>query len=251
VQIKTTVQNMGAIDTSGLNVLKLVGEALSSTTYENLKLDALSISESSLTRCTFKNIETRSASFGGGRKQSLYTDCVFEQCDFEVSVAGNARFIGCEFKSCKLVHIFGVALELIDCTFPSTTIRSSVFHGKVPADSPLSAYRKLNVFRDNDFSLSELIDTDFRGGIELVEHCMPRGRGYFFVDDIPRALHAAEVLANGLTEHSDQKSLHKFTRRLTFAQNQGQKSTFLLTSELGALEDEWRRIMAGKPAHLG
>jgi hypothetical protein len=244
VRFKTTVQKRGQIDTAGLKLLTVVGQELSAVAYEDLHLDAISVSESKLTGCVFRNVRTRSASFGAGRKQSVYTDCLFDRCDFEVGVAGNARFVGCEFTSCKLAGIVSVTLELIDCEFSATTVRGCVFHAKVPVSSPVYRDRKLNEFRGNDFSRAELIDTDFRGGIELEERHLPHGRGYLLVRDIPGALQAGEVLSRSLAEPSDQRNLQKFMRRLTFAASQGQTSVLLLTSELGGLEDEWRRLIA-------
>jgi hypothetical protein len=242
VKPKVHVAKRGAIDTSKLRVLRIRRQVLVSARHESLKLDGISISESQLESCVFKDIQARSVSLGSGRGQSVYTNCTFERCTFEISSAGNTRLIGCEFRDCVLRGIVGNALEAVGCSFLGGRIERAVFYGALPP-SRAGLSRRSNEFRDNDFSSTTLLDTSFRGGINLNAQRLPTGRGYLLVNDIHKALVSGEKLILSLPD-SDKRSLKRQLFFLTLAEKWGQESVLLQTGELGALEDEWRSLIA-------
>ena len=244
MKLRVNVTKKGQINPADLRMLTIGKEVVTGRRYADLELDGFQVGESKLTSCVFSNIRSSSVSFGAGQKQSVYTDCVFERCEFEVAAAGNARMIRCEFRDCVLKRILGVALELVGCRFVDTTIKESVFHGTVSQRSGAYRSRQVNEFRNNDFSGATLEDTGFRGGIDLAAQRLPTGKGYLLVNDIPRARQTARVLIASLGP-SDRKLMEKFLIYLELAEKNRQRATLLLTSELGALEDEWRSLMNG------
>jgi uncharacterized protein YjbI with pentapeptide repeats len=241
VKFKASVVKRGVIDASQLLHLSIQRQVLVSAFYENLQLDGISVSGSQLDSCVFKNVQARSVSLGAGGDQSVYRNCVFEHCAFEVASAGNTRLVGCEFRDCVLRRVIGNALEVVGCKFPGSRIQSAVFYGALPR-SRAGLSRRYNEFRDNDFSGTTFLDTSFRGGIDLNAQRLPTGGGYLLINDIHQALATGEKLMSSLPE-TEKRSLKRQMTYLTLAAKSGQQSTLLLTAELGALEDEWRKLI--------
>jgi len=142
---------------------KLVGESFS-----DRRLMGFSSEACQFLSCKFERMHIESASFGGGRSESLYEDCSFDGSEIYGS-PGIARFERCTFRDVRIEGFFSLAGSFIDCVF-SGDIRGSVFHGSLP-DSIYGP--RDNEFRGNDFREARLVDVDFRGGIDMSKQQMP------------------------------------------------------------------------------
>jgi hypothetical protein len=164
-------------------------------------------------RCRFANLTIDDASFGSGMEQSEYTDCIFERVRMTPNAGGFTKFTRCTFQDVDISRWQGDYLELIDCVFVGK-IRTSLFWGSPPPGSrqryesdvqwlrkrgqmvPLGyeamALRETNEFRGNDFSRAELLDTAFRGGIDLDLQRLPMGASYVYLPDAAAALTIAD-----------------------------------------------------------
>jgi hypothetical protein len=96
------------------------------------------------------------------------------------------------FKEVDLRDWFCFTVELIDCTF-SGRMRGAFFNGTVPEESRSVVGRERNEFRGNDFSQMELIDVDFRTGIDLFQQRLPSGPEYLYLPDAAEAVQRARA----------------------------------------------------------
>src|SRR5258708_159475 len=140
VKLKVAVRSRGRMPPSHDNGLILRSESRTDEHFEQARLSGISISSCHLTRCVFSDVHAESVSLGGGQSQSVYTDCVFNSCDFVFSAVGNVRLLGCRFEDCRLSHLLGNNLEAIGCSFPRTRIIKGVFNGKTVPSLVLPGY---------------------------------------------------------------------------------------------------------------
>jgi hypothetical protein len=131
-------------------------------------------------RCRFDKLRTDGASLGAGRDQSEYVDCSFDRVRFRLGPGGVTRFVRCSFEDVRLKDWFCFQVELVDCVF-SGTLKKGWFNGSVPNDRIEMAGRARNEFSGNDFSGMELIDVEFRTGIDLTRQRLPSGRDYLYI----------------------------------------------------------------------
>jgi hypothetical protein len=224
---KVRVRKVGKVSPAHLNVFTMKGEARKDERFEKARWTAISISASHLERCSFDDVHSESANMGGGLTQSTYTDCLFQDCDLVFGVIGNARFTRCRFLRCRLSHIFGTQLEMIDCAFPETSIRKAVFHGTFSALKGSPA-RDRNIFSGNDFSEADLVDVNFRGGIDLTKQILPSGSDYIYISDTQIAAKiAAESAAELGPSSPDTKRAKSLQRMLEFYHSHGQNQQLL------------------------
>lgn len=239
-KLKVKVVSKGRIPPSHVNHFVIKGETRADERFEKVRWDAISISASELVRCFFGDLHARSANFGGGLSQSTYTDCIFEDCDFVFGVIGDARFSRCRFNRCRLSHIFGTKLEMIDCSFPETRIERAVFHGTSRATMSGETKRKRNEFTGNDFSTADLVDVGFRGGIDLTKQVLPTGRDYVFVADTAGASTVAQHIAELDSKSREGKRAQSIQKSLKFLCSSGQRQALLRLSGFEALADQFR-----------
>jgi hypothetical protein len=117
---------------------------------------------------------------------------------------------------------------MIDCGFPETTVRASVFHGISGAAQDGSPKRKRNEFIGNDFSSADLIDVDFRGGIDLEKQMLPTGSEYIYIADTQVAAKLSSAFAAELDPQlADAKRARSIQRLMEFYQSNGQKQQLL------------------------
>jgi hypothetical protein len=154
--------------------------------------NTFAVAESIFSNCDFGNVRIEDASFGGGRRQSTYTDCNFDGARIGFGTAGNARFVRCSFENVDLRHWCCFAVELIDCSF-SGALRHSYFNGTLEITQQRSFGRKTNRFHGNDFSGLDLIDVAFRSGIDLTQQRLPTGQHYLYVPNAPGAVQRARL----------------------------------------------------------
>ena len=241
VKLRVNVRLRGRVPPSQSNHLTIESEARTDERFEKSRWDSISISNARLDRCVFVDIHTQSANFGGGRSQSIYTDCVFEACELVFGVIGNARFVRCRFNSCQLSHIFGTKLELIDCSFPGTKIEKAVFHGVFHAATLQEATRERNEFCGNDFSAADLVDVDFRGQIDLTNQLLPAGKDYVYVSDTRRASEVARLVAQLDSESPGGKRAVSIERMMKSYAASGQRQALLRLTDFEALAEQFRK----------
>src|SRR3984957_9734155 len=234
------VRMVGKVSPAHLNRFTLKGEVRKDERFEKARWTAISISASQLERCIFDDVHSESVNMGGGLTQSTYTDCLFQDCDLVFGVIGNARFTRCRFLRCRLSHFFGTQLEMIDCAFPETSIRQAVFHGASNALKGTPA-RERNGFIGNDFSSADLVDVDFRGGIDLTKQILPSGPDYIYIADTGMAASIAGELAAELVPASpDTKQAKSLQQMLEFYHSDGQKQQLLRLSGCNELKERLR-----------
>jgi uncharacterized protein YjbI with pentapeptide repeats len=171
--------------------------------FSDLELQKLVVIHCRLEECRFERMIVEHASFGGGFLMSTYEGCSFDGSHFSGPSFGRARFENCSFRDVELTGLFGFNAEFIDCVFTGRA-KGVVFHGAPDEsladrlDEARSLYkefrmadlkkrideasrvigdgfhdRQRNEFRGNDFSGMELIDVDFRNGINLADQVLP------------------------------------------------------------------------------
>jgi uncharacterized protein YjbI with pentapeptide repeats len=244
-KLKAQVRAKGRIPPSHFNHFTIEGESRTDERFDRVRWDAISISASHLVRCIFEDVHAESVNLGGGLFQSTYRDCIFEGCDFAFGAIGDARFSHCSFKRCRLFHLFGTKLEMIDCSFAETRIEKAVFHGSFHAAVPGTATREKNEFTGNDLSTADLIDVDFRGGIDLSKQILPSGPEYIYVADTHRAAKIAHELIAELDPKSpDARRVESARKMLEYYHSTGQKQQLLRLSGCDGLTDRFRRKLS-------
>jgi hypothetical protein len=93
--------------------------------------------------------------------------------------------------------------------------------------------RKRNVFHDNDFSLTKLIDVDFRGGIDLTDQILPAGNDYILIKNTCRAAGILKEMRERSVDPVEKKLIHTVGSMLELDCSTGQTSQLLCTSEWG------------------
>jgi hypothetical protein len=232
--LKSEVSKKGGVSPSDMRLLVVERETRASESFSNLKLDGLTVIESSLRKCTFESVRARSVCFGGGMRQSIFEDCIFSKCKLAFGAVGNARMVRCRFESCRLDNLIGTNLELIECTFPETVINKGVFHGRVEGSAQVRAQRTHNEIRDNDFSQTELDDVDFRGGVDLAKQRMPTGDDYLLVRDTCKASLIVKGMQSSIAEKDELKRSQGLAGLLDFYCSSGQKTLLLRIASWGA-----------------
>ncbi|HXP40183.1 MAG TPA: hypothetical protein VN833_07910 [Candidatus Acidoferrales bacterium] len=241
LKLKVRVRKVGKISPAHLNHFTLKGEARKDERFNKARWTGISISTSQLERCIFDDVHSESVNLGGGLTQSTYTACLFQDCDLVFGAIGNARFTRCRFRRCRLSHFFGTQLEMIDCTFPETSIRQAVFHSASSTAQKGSPVRERNGFIGNDLSSADLVDVDFRGGIDLTKQILPSGPDYIYIADTGLAASiAGEWAAEFAPTSPDTKRAKSLQRMLEFYHSHGQKQQLLRLSGHNQLKEQLR-----------
>jgi hypothetical protein len=186
-------------------VLRLERVRATGTTYGPRALEALWSIGSHFDRCSFAQLCVDYAVFGSGRERSEFVDCIFDGSRLRAPVVGEARFVRCSFRGVELLE-WRSAADFVDCVF-SGVARDCIFHGW--GEDPVTGERTRTAeFCGNDFSAMELIECDFRRGIDLRRQTLPAGEGYVFLEDANTALRsAAEAVRRWVDEESRREAL--------------------------------------------
>lgn len=238
--MKPEARKVGKIDPSELRLLTIDRETRTGEIFSALKLDGLTVIESSLHQCSFVDVRARSACFGAGTKQSTFEDCVFSRCQLTFAPVGNVRLVRCRFEACRLELMIGAQIELIECKFDGTTIRGAVFHGQVDDPAQLRPRRRVNEFHSNDFSGAELEDVDFRGGIDLTQQTLPAGENYLFISDTCKASRIVRELQPSIVDVHERERSQSLATLLDFYCSTGQQTQLLRVRSLGGFEQQLR-----------
>ncbi len=205
--LKVKVETKGPAS-ADLRVLSIEHERKTGERFDDVRLTALTVVESSLSNCVFNRVRARSVCLGAGRTQSVFIDCLFDQCELVFGAVGNARLVRCRFESCSLENLFGTELEMLDCAFPDTTIRKAAFHGSMVPASSGSASRRNNEFDGNDFSATRFVDVDFRGGIDLTRQKLPNSDDLLYLPDTRVALELVKEICASISDADPQNRKH-------------------------------------------
>jgi len=207
VEIRARIK--GRIDVPKDAYLTLERGDLVGETFSGRKLNKMLMLASSFTGCEFTDMRIGNWVTGGARTTvTRYTECVFDRSRIRFNPGGLARFERCSFRDVDLRDWMCFETELVDCLFTGR-MRRSFFNGTVREELVEALGRTSNEFRGNDFSGMDLVDVDFRTGIDLSMQRLPTGEQYVYLPDAERALQRAreQVLASGRVrlwgEHGD------------------------------------------------
>ncbi|SNS97176.1 pentapeptide repeat-containing protein [Actinoplanes regularis] len=197
--------------------------------YSGLTLDKFSAEGSTFEGCVFDRSKVADAGFGSGMEQSQYINCSFDRASL-TSLGGYTRFINCTFRNARFAGCIANYLEFVGCTFTGR-ITALTMYGAFPSAenryrsvvaslarqgrSEPPGYRRLalrerNEIRDNDFTAAELIDVNFRFGVDLTAQRLPAGDDYLYLPD------AETTLLRGLAtlEHDSSPTAESAVRYL-------------------------------------
>lgn len=163
------------------------GVTLKDVSIDGSGVSGIRVEASQFERCTFVRFDLANATFGAGGSQSIYRDCVFAGLAVASAVfVGNARFEACRFEDARLSDWFSFHAEYVRCSFTG-----KILGGAIAATDPElrgATGRRQNEVTGNDFSGCELIDFEFRGGVDLATQRLPTGPSYGFIPDLRRAI---------------------------------------------------------------
>jgi hypothetical protein len=180
---------------------------------------------SHLERCLFVGAHIEYPQFGSGREMSEFIECVFDNMRL-VGIGGRCRFVRCSFRN---IHghswIFNQA-ELVDCAFTGQ-LRKAIFSGTVPQQYRKELRRERNEFYGNDFSGMDLIDVEFRAGIDLTKQRLPSGPQYLYLSDAETIVRHAISQVATWPESEDRKTAQAILDALSDEVKAGQRQLFL------------------------
>ena len=177
----------------------------------------LKVAGSLLEDCVVSGLVAAAGSMSVGEPQSVWRRCTFHGGDLSAVLPGTARFENCTFDHTAIDGWLCRAAEFIECTFIGP-LRQVTFGGTLLATTvtPPDA-RRVNEFRGNDFSATELRGVEFVRGIDLATQALPEGPEYVLIDDAPHAVAAAmagvERWPDGERRAAALRALRRFTTR--------------------------------------
>lgn len=139
--------------------------------------------------CSFEGARCKNFGAGSGAEPTIYRRCSFRDAWLTFSPGGVARFEKCDFTGARLKDWSLMSGELIDCTFTGRLHRCLFSRPREP-DSAARFH-----FFGNDFSQAEMIDCDFRYGIDLSRQKLPQGPGCFYAENGAQAIEQARERA--------------------------------------------------------
>ncbi|WP_175926373.1 hypothetical protein [Burkholderia cepacia] len=173
-------------------VLHLDHVHVSDVSYSGKNVSRLVVTQSKFESCDFSHMKAGQACFGAGMERSIYKKCTFDNSVIRASAPGVARFEECTFLGSHFSELNCRNVEFVDCVF-SGSIDKGYFCGSINANGlPI---KKIE-FHGNDFSLAELIDIDFRSGIDLAKQKLPIGDQYFYIDRVEDFLDGLDSLVS-------------------------------------------------------
>jgi hypothetical protein len=216
------------------------GATLRGVSFAGAKIDYFSATSSRFIECDFQG-----ALFGGGRlsenKQTVYERCIFGDLDRSDLQPHTARFLACAFGNLK--DWFCNRTEFVDCRFTGS-LEKVVFYGRTLEDVNIRPTRHQNEFKNNDFTRTSFIDSDFRMGIDIDAQIWPDDLPMVtirnFSDRISHAFAEVETWSN-----SDEREHGLLILRTYQDSYQGQDVVFFRADEIEAQKatDVFGRLM--------
>ncbi len=184
--------------------LVLYRQNLVDENYSGRQIGHLSIAESRLVRCDFSKSKIKAGSFGGGRRASVYRDCVFDGMRLNGVHGGYAVFESCSFRNVRITNGWFQNCEFVDCVFTGT-LRGVLFFGAPLSDSVPDLGRTKNRFYGNDFSQARLINVSFRFGVDLSTQRLPKEDEYLYLVDADSVLRKIRKKIRGWSQEVQQE----------------------------------------------
>jgi hypothetical protein len=185
--------------------LEVGAASVRGVSFEGFVFQHFSAEGSTFKACDF----SRTAISGtfGVRRQTTFEDCTFDATRLANVEPGQARFVGCSFRSADLNGWNAVANEFVNCRFLGV-VRSCNFWG-APVDEwvevgALRPGRLKNEFRGNDFREAELRGVGFLGGVDIDAQLWPESSDYVRLDRFPERVLQARVLVEGWNDREAQ-----------------------------------------------
>ena len=177
--------------------------------------DVLLVDAATFQRVTFEEVEVDTGDLGIA-DGTLYRECTFDRCLLAGVDPGLARFERCGFYSCNLDGWFANCAEFVGCTFDGGSLRDSIFFGR-PFECGDATQRKVNEFRDNDFTNAAIEGTRF-DAIDLTAQRLPAGPEV--IDDAAARVKAA---AKAIAKWPDEERRRAATAVLAMLVRPGEK----------------------------
>jgi hypothetical protein len=198
----------------GTNV-EIVGARFADVRVPRTHFDVLLVDAATFQRVTFDQVEVDAGDLGVA-DGTLYRECTFDHCFLAGVDPGLARFERCRFSSCNLDGWFANCAEFVGCTFDGGSLRDSIFFGR-PFECGDATQRKVNEFRDNDFTNTAIEGTRF-DGIDLTAQRLPAGPEV--IDDAAARVKAA---AKAIAKWPDEERRRAATAVLAILVRPGEK----------------------------
>jgi hypothetical protein len=171
--------------------------------------------------CSFRDVQIADASLGEGGVPSVYVDCVFDGCQIR-QASGIARFERCSFRDIDLRGWDSTTIELVDCTFTGRFTKV-LFYGHPNKMNMKEGEERVNEFHGNDFTGVEMVDTEFRWGIDLTRQKLPDGPQYLYLPDSAATVAHVREMLPGLDPELRRKvdfKLRSIEREISYGQTQ-------------------------------
>jgi hypothetical protein len=229
--------------------LVLDGVQLEGEDFSGQCLDDFSISNGSrLTRCSFQNVRAIGGSFGGGRRPSIYVECIFDGSQFTRPIPGRAKFVSCSFHDVSFDDMFFLDAELLNCVF-SGQFKTVVFSAD-PSGKDEELGRSRNEYLDNDFSNVVMADVAFRRGIDLSSQRLPVGPDYLLINDAAEVVRSVWKEVKTWPEKAYREEAKIILEVLYSETKKGQVDIFVQKSQLSTktplIADRLHRLLSKK-----
>jgi hypothetical protein len=170
-------------------------------------------------------------------------------CSINTMTASRAAFEECEFVDCNFRALRAVGASFVRCTF-SGLIRSAIFQ-RESRPRGLGGAQELLPFEGNDFSHCELLDTDFRGGIDLRKQTFSTQQQQLIIPAATQLLAQLDAYMLKTRAGAGVRKFHEFLRRsvVDFKQEEVFVSTDILRKTLAPhLRDFRGKVAEVSPA---
>jgi len=168
----------------------------------NNRFDHADFRGSRFVGCDFSGIRFNNFVNFDAARPSTFVDCRFERADLRnMWDLSTNRYERCSFKDSKLNGWRSWCGEFVDCKFEGR-LENIIFAGRparcyddidgaratarefgLPIDDSHDAPRRtVNAFQGNDFSAADLVDVEFRYGIDIGHQIWPSGPDYLRFD---------------------------------------------------------------------
>ena len=196
--------------------------------------------------CCFDGARIGQMWFAGGKEQTVYKNCSFDNVRTKYTTGLRVRIEGCSFKDVRIIGWSLRLCDLVNNTFTGTMkagISGGSFWGApMPYDQKhFRPFKKTNEFRGNDFSGCTLVGMDFRRGVDLRLQKLPTGYNYIYMEDGKRALKQALQKLDTWEDKELAKSMRSYFDIWNEKIENGQKQLFICY-DTGTLERAWPRL---------
>jgi hypothetical protein len=209
--------------------------------FSGRRFDYLSIGEGSrLVGCDFRRIRVTGGGLGGGKRPTVYQECVFDGARLQNVIPGRASFVSCSFRDVTITDLRCHSAEFVDCVF-SGQLKTVIFNGRVTNPDP-ELGRSVNAFQGNDFREADLRDVEFRTGIDLDRQLLPDGPEYLLVREAAVVLEEAWKAANTWPPGDDRRDALVDLDGYWRTASRGQRDLLIRISDLDPNPDLAHRI---------